>query len=122
MAKEESEKAVKEETEKDFLDEKKGKKNKKEEKSTFAKVWNIALWVILFAWMAICLVDYFKVQNDDDPIFCLSKNTTEYSDGEVKSCLGLGYKVYRYKRTCYNAIQFGPMWGKDKSDEECKTK
>lgn len=120
MTKEDIEKTEKVETEKDFLDEKKGKKKDKDEKSLFAKIWNIALWVILFAWMAICLVDYFKVQNDNDPIFCLNKKTTQYEDGEVKSCLGLGYKVYRYKRECYDAIQFGPFWGEDKSVEHCK--
>ena len=37
----------------EFFDEKKDKK------STFQRVMNIILWVVLFIWMGICLVDFF---------------------------------------------------------------
>lgn len=90
---------------------------KEKEKPLFTKIMNIVLWVILLAWMAICLVDFFKVTNEKEPIFCLKKETTVYSDGEVHSCLGLGYKVYNYERESYSAIEFGPFWSKDRSND-----
>ena len=30
---------------------------------------------------------------------------------------GLGYKVYNYKRESYRAIEFGPFWSKDRSNQ-----
>lgn len=94
----------------------------KRKKNVFGKIINILLWLILLAWMVIVLMDFFKVNNKEEARFCIDKGTTEYSDGEVSWCLGLGYKVYRYKRDCFNAIEFGPFWNKDRSVEEdgCK--
>ena len=108
------------EKEENFLDEKASKKEKKNkgEKSTFSKVMNIVLWVILLAWMAICLYDFYKVHNEKDPFFCIDKGVTEYEDGNVKWCLGLGYKVYDYNRDSFSAIEFGPFWSKDRSVKE----
>lgn len=90
---------------------------KEKEKSLFSKILNIVLWVILIVWMAICLIDFYKVSNENEPIFCLKKETTTYDDGTVDSCLGLGYKVYKYKRASYSAIEFGPFWSKDRSNK-----
>ncbi len=104
--------------EEDFLDEKKSaKKVNKEngEKSLFSKIMNIVLWIILLAWMAIVLIDYFRVTNEKDAVFCLSKHTTKYDDGNVKVCTGLGYKVYNYNRDSFKAIEFGPFWIKDRT-------
>lgn len=106
------------EKEEDFLDEKKSKKdaNKKYgEKSTFSKVMNVVLWIILLAWMAVCLFDFYKVHNEQEPFFCIKKGTTKYDDGNVNWCLGLGYKVYDYNRKSFSAIEFGPFWSKDRS-------
>ncbi len=91
-------------------------------KSTFQKVMNVILWIILIAWMIIVLIDFYNVNKKTDPMFCISENTEKYDDGEVYSCLGLGYKVYRYERSCFTAIEFGPFWSKDRSLEEdsCK--
>ena len=97
------------EKDEDFLDEKKDKK------STFNRVMNIILWIVLFVWMGICLVDFFLTKTDHEPIFCLSKDTTEYSDGQVRSCTGLGYKIYHYERDSYKGIEYGPFWSKDRS-------
>lgn len=90
---------------------------KEKEKSLFSKILNIVLWIILIVWMAICLFDFYKVSTEKDPVFCLKKETTSYDDGTVDSCLGLGYKVYKYNRTNYSAIEFGPFWSKDRSNK-----
>ena len=70
----------------EFFDEK-PKKEKGE--STFNKIMNVILWIILFAWMAICLIDFYNTSQEKEPKFCLKKEVTKYDDGEVRSCLGL---------------------------------
>ena len=109
-------KEVKEEVkEENFLDEK-PKREKGE--STFNKIMNVILWIVLFAWMAICLIDFYNTHQEKEPMFCLKKEVTKYDDGQVRSCLGLGYKVFHYERSSFKAIEFGPFWSKDRTAEE----
>ena len=91
------------EIDEDFYDEKPKKKKevvyKEKEPSLISKILNIVLWVILFAWMAIVLVDYFQVRNEKEPKFCwFNDKTTQYENGTVEECTGLGYKVINYYR------------------------
>lgn len=86
----------------------------KKEKSTFSKVMNIILWVILIAWIGACLFDFFNTKKGNAPTFCISKKTKTYSDGTTTICVGPGYKVYNYKRDSIKAIEFGPIWGKER--------
>lgn len=121
MAKKETKKVkeAKVEEKEDFLDEKKDKKEY--EKTMFYKVSNIILWIVFIIWAAICLTDFVRVRQLKEPAFCIKKQTTQYQDGVVDSCLGVGYKVYNYKRDSYRAVEFGPFWAKDRSakqDEE----
>lgn len=90
-------------------------KNGNKEKSPLSKIANVVLWIILFVWMGICLIDFYNVHQKKEPVFCITKKTTKYDDGEVNSCLGLGYKVYKYDRQSFNGIEFGPFWSKDRS-------
>ena len=90
---------------------------KEKERSLFSRIMNIVLWIILIVWMAICLIDFYRVTKKEDPMFCLKKETTKYDDGTVDSCLGVGYKVYNYNRTSYTAIEFGPFWTTDRSNQ-----
>lgn len=94
------------------------KQRRKDEKSLIYKIVNTFLWIVVFAWMAICLYDFFNVHQGKEPTFCIKKETTVYEDGTVDSCLGLGYKVYNYNRNSFKAIEFGPFWSKDRSAEE----
>ena len=96
----------------EFFDEKKDKK------STFQRVMNIILWVVLFIWMGICLVDFFRTRTENEPIFCLSKETVKYDDGQVRICTGLGYKVFHYERASYKGIEYGPFWSSDRSNKK----
>mgnify|MGYP007101850891 CR=1 FL=1 len=107
MAKEKIEKAE------EFFETKKDKN----EKSLFSRIMNVILWIVLLVWMAICLIDFYKTHQTEEPIFCLKKETIKYDDGVVRSCLGLGYKVYHYERDSFRAIEFGPFWSKDRSAE-----
>ena len=107
----------------EFFESKKEKKSlKKDEKgkSLFSRIMNVVLWIVLFVWMGICLIDFYKTHQQEDPMFCLKKETTTYKDGKVESCLGLGYKIYNYKRDSFTGIEYGPFWSKDRSEKENK--
>lgn len=104
------------EEEKEFVE--KPKKEKREGRSVVARVINIVLWVILFAWMALVLVDYFHTRNETDPQFCFwNKQTHEHEDGNVTECTGLGYKIIKYNRTSFKAVEFGPFWISERNAE-----
>lgn len=99
----------------EFLD----KKTRKDlsEKGVISRVINVLLWVILIAWMGICIWDFVNVKTDKEPIFCISKKTIKYDDGEVETCTGPGYKVFNYKRESFKGREFGPFWKKDRTAE-----
>ncbi len=93
-------------------------KKDKNKKSLVSRILNIILWVVLLAWMALVVTDFIQTKNEKEPKFCwFNKKTTEYSDGTVTTCTGLGYKVINYKRASMNAIEFGPFWIKDRTAE-----
>ena len=50
-------------------------------------------------------------------MFCINEEVIKYEDGETYKCVGLGYKMYRYNRTC-SGIQFGPFFLKELTGEE----
>lgn len=101
--------------------EEKTKKREKGEKSLASRIINVVLWIVLFAWMALVFTDFMKVHNENEPKFCWwNKETTNYDDGTVSTCTGLGYKVINYKRESFKAIEFGPFWIKDRTAEESK--
>ena len=88
---------------------------KEDKESIVGKILNVILWLVLFAWIAVCLVDFYKTRKREEPLFTFKKYTQKYEDGEVTSYTGLGYKIFDYNRKCYNGIEFGPFWTKDGS-------
>ncbi len=88
---------------------------KEKKKSLFSRIMNVVLWIILFAWMAVCLVDFFRTTNNKAPKLCIKQERTTYNDGYVDTCTGLGYKVINYRRTSMSGNQYGPFWISDKS-------
>ena len=77
------------------------------------KILNIAFWVVFALVMAIWLIDFFEVRADNDPRFCINEKVHQFDDGQVKECLGLGYKVYQYDRdSMKGATQFSPFFVK----------
>ena len=97
--------------------EEKPKKEKKEKRgrSLFVRIMDVALWVVLLGWMAVCVTDFIQIQREEKPVFCKKFEKTDYDDGIVEYCTGLGYKVFYYNRRCYKASEFGPFWTKDRS-------
>lgn len=86
----------------------------KNKKSVLSIVINVVFSIIFFAWIAMLLYDYVNVSKAHNPKFCLSHVIKDYTDGSVEICNGLGYKVYKYDRLSYKAIEFGPFWMKEK--------
>lgn len=102
----------------EFFEEEKGKKKKeKNEKSLISRIVNVVLWIVLFAWMFIVVIDFIHVRNEEEPQFCWGEKVNKYDDGKVTIKTGLGYKVIIYKRESLNAIEFGPFWIDDKTAE-----
>ena len=84
------------------------------------KVLNILKYVILglvIAWIILFFVDYFRARQAKNLVFCIKEETKNYDDGTVYSCTGLGYKMYRYKRSSINTtVEFGPFFIKEKTN------
>ena len=91
---------------------------KKHKKSIFKGIMNLFLWVILLGWLGLCLIDYYNTYRGKDPMFCIKKETKHYEDGTVDSCLGVGYKIYNYKRSSLEGLEYGPFWLKERSNIE----
>ena len=107
-----------EEEKKEVVAETTEKKEKEEKKpGIVSRIFNIILWLVLFCWMAVCVIDYFNVANENEPQFCIKKETIEYDDGNVYVCRGAGYVAYRYDRKSYTGYEFGPFWTKEKSNK-----
>ena len=70
--------------------------------------------IIFFGWIIIILVYFYSASKNTDPKFCISMERKNYNDGYVDICTGLGYKVYKYNRKDYMAIEIGPFWLKEK--------
>ncbi len=78
-------------------------------KKTILFILKVAILIFLFCWIVIVFVDYFRVRQSKEPMFCISEKTVDYDDGSNTICTGLGYKVIHYNRTCLNATEFGPF-------------
>ena len=105
-------------------EEKKPVKEKKSKggKSVIVRIFDILLWVVILGWAAVCITDFVQVQREEKTVFCRTFEEEKYDDGVVRSCTGLGYKVFYYERSCYKAFEFGAFWSKDRSVEadSCK--
>ena len=75
------------------------------------KIWNVVFWVLFAILACVWIVDFFRVKAEKQPMFCISKETIEFEDGNVDKCVGLGYTVYEYNRESLDSgIQFGPFF------------
>lgn len=77
------------------------------------KILNVVFWVLFVILLSIWLIDFIKIRNEKDPIFCIKKKTHEFEDGTVNECLGLGYRIYNYNRSSLpKGIDFAPFFVK----------
>lgn len=75
----------------------------------------IAILTLLFFWIVVVFIDFFRVRQNKNPMFCISEKTNEYDDGSTYICTGLGYKMIRYSRECLSAKEFGPFLIKERT-------
>lgn len=80
------------------------------------KIIDVLFWIIIIAWVGVCVTDYYNVQNKKDPMFCIKQGAKTYSDGTVKWCTGAGYKIYNYDRANFKAYEYGPFWIEEKDN------
>ena len=82
------------------------------------KIISIILLVILVGWLAIVLMDYFKVTNDKEAQFCIKRETIKTGDNsKTERCTGLGYVADRYYENDQVAgYEFRPFFIKSKHD------
>ena len=111
--------AIKEETQEvKEMDTSIADESKEEWKEIGRKIWDIVFWIVFAVVALTWVVDFFRVSDRKDPMFCLSKKTHTFEDGTVEQCTGLGYKVYEYNRASLDSgIQFGPFFIKMKQPE-----
>lgn len=112
MAKKEVKEKENETVDEDFKDVKKANK-----KNPVLKVISIILWLLILAWLVVVIFDFYKVSQEEDPVFCISKETITYDDGTVDLCTGLGYKVYNYHRSSISGYEFGPFWIEERTEQ-----
>lgn len=90
----------------------------KKKKSTFGKIINVIIWLVVLGWFCIFMYDFINTVSEKDPMFCLERSTENNSDGTVKICEGVGYKVFDYDYGSIKALEFAPFWNKPKTAEE----
>ncbi len=71
-------------------------------------------WVIVILLVAIATFDFYRVRNGKKPMFCIHNEVHEYHDGKTHECIGLGYKVYEYKRNDLHGVEFVSIFAKER--------
>ena len=77
------------------------------------KIVLIIIGVILILGLIFFGVDYYRVKNQEKPIFCIENPAGEASDGGTKEYWGLGYKVIDFNMlNGYDEIKIGSWFMK----------
>ena len=89
----------------------KNETTKEKVKKILKRIFDIVFWIAITILAIIWLVDFFKLQNDKEPVFCLNEKTHKFEDGTVYECKGLGYNIYKYDRESIDVTrQFSPFF------------
>ena len=118
MAKEEKEEVTEVVEEKELSDEfvdEKDKKKTKKKKNIIVSIFNFVLTIVIFGVVGMAVIDFINVNQEKEPMFCIHEEWTQYDDGTVELCVGVGYKVYRYNRESIKGSEFGPFWIEEKT-------
>lgn len=74
-------------------------------------------WIVVILFMCLWTYEFYRVRNGKDPQFCLKNEIMPYSDGVTEKCVGLGYKVYHYRRTELKGREFVSLFAKERKEE-----
>ena len=84
-------------------------------KKVLILILKFMILAFLFLWIVAIFVDYFRVKQNKNLMFCLTETEKIYEDGTTYICNGLGYKIIRYNRDCLTATEFGPFLIKERT-------
>ena len=79
-------------------------------KNKIITILKLLVIFLIIIWVIIVCYDFFQVKKEKEPKFCIYKTVHKYEDGETYECVGLGYRVFKYKRTALTATEFGPIF------------
>ena len=81
-----------------------------------SEVIKILIIAVIIIWIICFFIDYFRARQEKLPLFCIHKTVQKYDDGTTTSCMGLGYKMYKYDRASIPvSVQFGPIFIKERT-------
>lgn len=81
------------------------------------KVLARIFWIVVIALMCLWTFEFYRVRNGKDPLFCLSNRIYTYVDGVTEECIGLGYKVYEYRRNYLKGTEFVSIFSKERKED-----
>ena len=74
-------------------------------------------WIIVIVLMCIATFEFYRVRNGKKPLLCLKTIEHTYVDGKSIECIGLGYKVFEYKRTYLKGTEFVSIFSKERKED-----
>ena len=74
-------------------------------------------WIIVIVLMCIATFEFYRVRNGKKPLLCLKTIERTYVDGKSTECIGLGYKVFEYKRTYLKGTEFVSIFSKERKED-----
>lgn len=93
-------------------------------KKIVGTIIKVLVLLIVLVWMAIFVTDYFRAQNGEKPLVCLSEQTVVSDGTKVEagatyySCTSFGYKYYTYTTSGESKTGFGPAFIKNEAEKE----
>ena len=85
------------------------------------KVLGKIFWIIVILLMCLWTYEFYRVRNGEYAQFCIKNNIKEYTDGLTNECIGIGYKVYEYKRNDIKGIEFVSIFAKERQPEKVES-
>ena len=74
-------------------------------------------WIVVIVLMCLWTFEFYRVRNGEDPKFCISNRIYTYVDGVTEECIGLGYKVYEYRRNYLKGTEFVSIFAKQRKED-----
>ena len=74
-------------------------------------------WIIVIVLMCIATFEFYRVRNGKKPLLCIKTIERTYVDGKSTECIGLGYKVFEYKRNYLKGTEFVSIFSKERKED-----
>lgn len=74
-------------------------------------------WIIVIVLMCIATFEFYRVRNGKKPLLCIKTIERNYIDGKSIECIGLGYKVFEYRRNYLKGTEFVSIFAKERKED-----